>query len=1018
MTLLVVLLLALCRVYNYVISSVLVANPFTGEIWSPDSISEYKKLEALVNSLENRKLFSQLANGENCFYDIESNVLGTIKLHNNRFQTQPYVSNGFIGSRIPNLGHGFACDELETGVDEKQLSNGWPLYNRRFSGAFMAGFYDIQNSTKGTNFGELLDNGYESVIAAIPQWTTLRLSTTVNDSTYILEPGNEYGDISHYVQKVSLSNGMVETEYTWLGSLIVKYTVLAHRKDISLGVVTLDIYNVNHTQLVLVENVLDFNTSERCQLVDVGYDNDGIYMNFQPNEVNYVNGSIYSYLETNVTAEITRAKSSRSVSEKIRVDFVPQSHVSFIKRVGVVSNDLVEGDTLTAAKEVALKYKHDSHLMISSHKHSWSKILATLSVTFPDDRLLTLTSRASVFHLAANTRSNANGNTGALGVGGLSSDSYGGMVFWDSDLWMLNGLLPFVPDHAQSIVNYRREMYAQAKKNVPPNYSGAVYPWTSGRFGNCTATGPCMDYEYHINMAVAFSALQIYLSGYGDDDYLRQVAPLIYDAADFMASYVSYNTTLGKYTSLNLTDPDEFANHVDNGAYTNAATSLLMKYAIAVSAHLNDPVSEKWPGIGNNMYLPKSNGVVLEYSGMNSSVAVKQADVVMLTYPLENELITTKEALANINFYSMKQVSYGPAMTFPIFSIVSAKLAQSGCTGESYLYKSVIPFLRAPFAQFLEQNNDNYIANGGTNPAFPFLTAHGGFLQAILNGLMGLKFDYRLNNTQIIRTLKLDPIKLAFLPHGVVFHGVKYFNQTLLFNLSSNHLLLHHTGTSVHHESRDLDITIGQRNPMSGTYKLKPGEHLQIPLYESPASHRGTLSECGLATFINITESVDGDTTYLINDGDNFTHWQLRHGSAKILVDLQTTKNITRGEFNWGDRPPERWTLSAFKLDHDWNYHQILASIDFGTDVHRKYRFFRAGGVVSQNEAFTRIIGQKVNISAPFDGSNSARVEVPTHFNTSAFDYPGGIVTRYLLLELQGVHDGDGGAKVYGVLFF
>ena len=91
--------------------------------------------------------------------------------------------------------------------------------------------------------------------------------------------------------------------------------------------------------------------------------------------------------------------------------------------------------------------------------------------------------------------------------------------FWDTDLWMLNGILPFAPDHIKSFINYRVHLHQQAIDNVPRGYQGAVYPWTSGRFGNCTGTGPCLDYEYHINMAVAMASWRLYISGAADDTF-------------------------------------------------------------------------------------------------------------------------------------------------------------------------------------------------------------------------------------------------------------------------------------------------------------------------------------------------------------------------------------------------------------------------------------------------------------------------------------------------------------------
>jgi trehalose/maltose hydrolase-like predicted phosphorylase len=94
----------------------------------------------------------------------------------------------------------------------------------------------------------------------------------------------------------------------------------------------------------------------------------------------------------------------------------------------------------------------------------------------------------------------------SISVGGLTSDSYGGQVFWDADVWMQPGLVASHPEAAQRFTNFRVAKYEQAKANIETKFSGsqnqtvfsssaAIYPWTSGRFGNCTATGACWDYQ-------------------------------------------------------------------------------------------------------------------------------------------------------------------------------------------------------------------------------------------------------------------------------------------------------------------------------------------------------------------------------------------------------------------------------------------------------------------------------------------------------------------------------------------
>lgn len=95
-----------------------------------------------------------------------------------------------------------------------------------------------------------------------------------------------------------------------------------------------------------------------------------------------------------------------------------------------------------------------------------------------------------------------------------------------------------------------------------------------------------------------------------------------------------------------------------------------------------------------------------------------------------------------------------------------------GCASYSYFLQSAQPYSRAPYYQcvpfslpsirhrltdfdffdrrFSEQSNDVYATNGGTNPAYTFLTGHGGFLQTLTHGFTG----YRSR----LAGLYLDPV--------------------------------------------------------------------------------------------------------------------------------------------------------------------------------------------------------------------------------------------------------------------
>ncbi|KAK6465524.1 vacuolar acid trehalase [Scheffersomyces coipomensis] len=1001
--------------------------------------SNQAQLMDFVNSASNKAIFSQLKYSQNAYYDLGNNVVGNAEFPIfNQYQRQPYVANGYIGSRIPNIGQGFTYDQ-SSDSDSESLLNGWPLFNKRYAGAFIAGFFDIQKNVTETNYPELYANGYESVIAAVPQWTALSISIMKDGQLYTLDPSLDLsGQVTNYQQNLSLSNGIVSTEFTWLDSIQVKYDVLAHREEVRLGLINLEISNLNNETIQInVEDKLDFLSAQRSQLTGVNSDNQGIYITFQPNELEYINGAIYSTLIS--SSNVVKTVNDTSVSQSTQFSLDGYQSISVAKIVGVASSDYdpstatSQSDVLKMAKKVALS-NNNANDIISSHKVAWAQTLeATPAVTFPDDMLLTLTTRASVFHLTANTRPNAQGVSAALGVGGLSSDSYAGMVFWDADIWMMNGLLPYIPSHAKSIVNYRVYTHEQAVKNVPEGYDGAVYPWTSGRFGNCTSTGPCFNYEYHINTAVALSAWDMYLSGAADDDFLQDVVyPLVTDAASFFSTYVThYNDTLGQYVTYNLTDPDEYANHVDNGAYTNAGISSIMRKAIAVSTHLNKQFPSNYSSIVGNMFLPNSGGpdnITLEYSGMNSSVGIKQADVIMMTYPLNNEEIDDAQALTNMEFYSLKQVSYGPAMTFPIFSIVSSKLAKNGCAAQSYLQKSVRPFLRGPFAQFSEQNNDDFTTNGGTHPAFPFLTAHGGFLQAILQGIVGLRYDYELEDGKISRVLELDPRAMPCLPNGVIFEGIKYNNHSLSFSITPDEFTVTNNGPLNPFANDSIKIKLASRNEKAGTYSLDTGDKMSFPLYVPQTAFPNSISECGAAKFVNITESSFGDAPSSMNDGDNTTHWQSFSNSStgKVLIDLKEFKTISSALINWGDKPAKTVTLSTYNsLNNYGNVTDILSNVDFGNDLYQNYQYgTNEYHVVSQQDVFDTVYSSDVQVSAPFDPQEFATIEIPKRQNTTTIGFENEIYSRFVLLEFNGIHDDapvgedEGGAKLYEVVFF
>lgn len=945
--------------------------------------TEQRWLEIFKKS---EQLFKSVADSNYAYYDEQLNVLGTTFFSKNVYSRQAYVSNGYIGTRLSTLGQGFTYDELNihaNSEDEEFLTNGWPLFNKRYTGAFVSGFYNVQERLPETNFPELYANGSESVITAIPYWANLGIFAEIDGEQHIFDPQYTLQtDVSNYIQNLSLQNGAVSTQLTWLNKIEVKIEVLAHRQIAPLGLMKVEVAAVDEDVDIIIQDCLNFSTAQRASFKNVGEDDEGIFIEVNPLNVPYSTAVIYSRLDLNNTA--TRIGDGQSVMNEASLHLTKEPIV-INKYVGIVSTELHrEGSELAKAKQIvdfaeSIGYQE----LYDSHDREWKEQFKETNIYIPSDGFLTLAARASLFHLLANTRIGTKDLTSALSTTGLSSDSYGGMVFWDTDLWIIPAILPFAPQVAQSVSQYRNYTHDQAKKNAEIyNYEGAAYPWTSGRFGNCTSTGPCVDYEYHLNVDIAYSSWLIYLAG-ADEEYLRYTTwPLLKDASNFLSQYVVFNTTVNQYVTHNLTDPDEYANHVNNGAFTNAGIDSLMKWTLMVASHLGEEINPKWVQVDNNVYIPRSqSGITLEYSEMNASISIKQADVVMLSFPLDfNDHHSNEQAEHDLYWYSLKQADVGPAMTFPVFTIAAAKLLNRGCSVHSYLQKSVLPYIRAPFGQFSEQADDNILTNGGTHPAFPFLTAHGGYLQALVYGVHGLKFSARLNaEGKIEKFLVFDPIAITGLPGGMKVSGFRYLNQLLDVVVTDIEGIITHKGDN------PIAIEVGERNEKSGNYTLYPGEKLRVPLFVPSLNIDGSTVEC--RPIANLTTGSPGDVPLSAIDGNNYTYWQpLDRSPGKLLIDLGFPQKVSKGLVLWGSRPAKFLSIYATE-EISMNFDEILRNID--------------------HVRFNKLIDEiEIEISEPYEERFLTDVELlPNNITEFTLANNSSILTRYVIVEVTDAID-------------
>lgn len=78
-------------------------------------------------------------------------IFRTTSMNTTSFQAEPYVSNGYIGARLPVEGMGLRIHPA-IDYDDMNGTQGWPLFSLRQTASIVAGFYGLQNKTRGTNF--------------------------------------------------------------------------------------------------------------------------------------------------------------------------------------------------------------------------------------------------------------------------------------------------------------------------------------------------------------------------------------------------------------------------------------------------------------------------------------------------------------------------------------------------------------------------------------------------------------------------------------------------------------------------------------------------------------------------------------------------------------------------------------------------------------------------------------------------------------------------------------------------
>jgi len=268
--------------------------------------------------------------------------------------------------------------------------------------------------------------------------------------------------------------------------------------------------------------------------------------------------------------------------------------------------------------------------------------------------------------------------------------------------------------------------------------------------------------------------------GDGGGSWLADTAwPLLSGIAEFWMSKLALDNPgapPGAPLSLNnVIPPDEYADHVNNSAYTNHGAIQTLAYAAAVARLTGLPAPvEAWEDAASRIVRPHNasgapGGWTPEFAGYDGR-KIKQADVILLGFPLEADWVPAQTRANNLLRYQNATAAGGPAMTWGMFSAGYVELGEGFESAAAANLNRSFANAQAPFLVWTETP---------TGGAPNFLTGAGGFLQTAFQGYTGL----RLNDTALALRPQLPEGAGTIKLRGFAYRGRRldiFYNATTL----------------------------------------------------------------------------------------------------------------------------------------------------------------------------------------------------------------------------------------------
>ncbi len=369
----------------------------------------------------------------------------------------------------------------------------------------------------------------------------------------------------------------------------------------------------------------------------------------------------------------------------------------------------------------------DIDTILAGHEKEWNEIWKG-DIQIEGDPEAQKDIRLALYNLYSFAAKNTRLSVAPMGLSSVTG--YNGHIFWDAEIWMFPPLLMLNQDIARSFIDYRSDRLEKAKQRaVQYGYRGCMFPWESDDTGEEATPTWCLTgpFEHHITADVGIAFWNYYCVT-KDRRWLEEEGyPMLKNVADYWVSRVTRNED-GSYSILNAVGANEYAQCVDDNAFTNGSVKTVLRHATQAAKILGKTADPSWTEVSDKIkFHYMEDGTIKEHADYAGAI-IKQADANLLSYPLD--VVTDPARIRqDLNYYSQKIYEDGPAMGNSILAILYAQLGDAE-KAYHYFQKTYLPNKRPPFGVLSESAFSN-------NPYF--CTGAGGLIQAVLSGFGGLR---------------------------------------------------------------------------------------------------------------------------------------------------------------------------------------------------------------------------------------------------------------------------------------